>query len=253
MRRFYLPPECAAALTGEELTVEGAQARHMALVLRLGPGEAVEFFDGRGLVLQARLQHMTRDRISAVVAARHQEVGPPRHPRLILAQALLQGKKMDLLVQKANELGVYAMQPLVGRFCDRHGASDAVLARWQRIVIESCKQCRRAVPMALGPVLPPPALIEADFSWAALRLVAHMGNGGERQAELCTDMLQGGTEPVCLVIGPEGGLHRDELAYLQEQGFRSFSLGPRILRAETAALAAVAIVQHLSGALRPQI
>lgn len=258
MRRFYLPPECAAALTGEELTVEGPQARHMALVVRLGTGERVEFFDGRGLVLQARLQQVGHNRIRALVTARHQEIRPSL-PRLVLAQALLQGKKMDLLVQKANELGVHAMQPLVSRFCDRHGTSDAVLARWQRIVVESCKQCRRAVPMALGPVLPPPPLIEADFSWAALRLVAHAADTknaekeGERPSGLCAEMLQGGAEPICLVIGPEGGLHRDELALLQAQGFRSFSLGPRILRAETAALAAMAIIQHLSGALRPQI
>lgn len=249
MRRFYLPPEYAAALDADELTVEGPQARHMALVLRLGSGEAVEFFDGRGLVVQARLQKLTHERISAVVTARRQE-SQPSHPRLVLAQALLKGKKMDFLVQKANELGVHAIQPLVSRFCERHGSSETGLARWQRIVIESSKQCRRAIPMHIGPVLPPPLLTETDFSWAALRLVAHEG---ERQSELSAETLNSGKEPICLVIGPEGGLHPSELACLQEQGFLSFSLGPRILRAETAALAAVAIIQHLSGALRPQM
>ncbi len=249
MRRFYLPPECAAALDTDELTVEGPQACHMARVLRLGAGETVEFFDGRGLVVQACLRRVTHERISALVTARRQETRSD-HPRLVLAQALLKGKKMDFLIQKANELGVHALQPLVSRFCERHGSSETGLARWQRIVIESSKQCRRAIPMHIGPLLPPPLLSEADFSWAALRLVAHEG---ERQSELSKEALTNGKEPICLVIGPEGGLHPCELACLQEQGFLSFSLGPRILRAETAALAAVAIIQHLSGALRPQM
>ena len=106
------------------------------------------------------------------------------------------------------------------------------------------------MPLQVAPSQPVSLLTETDFSWAALRLVAWEE---EQQAGLPIAALEANTGPVCLLIGPEGGLHQEELTWLKEQGFHSFSLGGHVLRAETAAIAAVAIVQYLSGALRPQI
>ncbi len=248
MRRFYLAPGSVPAPPQEMLTITGQQAHHMAQVLRLRPGDVVEFFDGSGQVLRARLQSVEQVRIIVAIAERLQEP-VAGHPQLILAQALLKGNKMDLVVQKANELGVHAFVPLVTRFCEKRSGGEAAAARWQRIVIESCKQCKRAVPMQIGLSQAPPLLSEMDFSWAALRLVAWEA---EKQANLPVATLQQNSGPICLLIGPEGGLHQDELVYLKEQGFQAFSMGSHILRAETAAIAAVAIVQHLSGALQRQ-
>ncbi|NLZ17856.1 MAG: 16S rRNA (uracil(1498)-N(3))-methyltransferase [Desulfobulbaceae bacterium] len=249
MRRFYLSPEFLPVPGQSTIDLVGEQARHLAQVLRLGKGEEVEFFDGLGQILTVRLLAVEPGRISTRVVSRRREA-VAAHPQLVLVQALLKGNKMDLLVQKANELGVQALLPLVSRFCEKRSSSEAAAARWQRIVIESCKQCQRAVPMQIGSVQPPLLLGETDFSWAGLRLVAWED---ERKADLPLNALKENTGPICLLIGPEGGLHTDELSWLQQQDFHAFSLGPRILRAETAAIAAVAIVQYLSGALRPQI
>lgn len=243
MRRFFLP----SLPDGEHDTVEltGPEARHLAQVLRLQPGDEVEFFDGAGRVVLARLETVEPGRVGArALECRREE--PDAAPRLVLAQALLKGKKMDFLAQKANELGVDALLPLVTRFCERRDEGETATARRGRIIIESCKQCGRAAPMRLAEPVP---LAEADFSWAALRLLAWEG---ERAVPLPEAEIRATPGPICLVVGPEGGLHADEAALLRDRGFCAFSLGPLVLRAETAALAAVAMIRHLSGALGPQ-
>lgn len=249
MRRFYLPPDLVPIFDQDTFILKGQEARHMAQVLRLRAGDEVEFFDGSGQVMCARLQTVEQARISLTIIERRRE-SAPAYPPLTLALAQLKGNKMDLVVQKANELGVHAFLPLVTKFCEKRGGGEAAGARWQRIVIESCKQCKRTIPMQIGSAQPVPHLTASDFSWATLRLVAWED---EQQAGLPLAAIDANTGPVCLLIGPEGGLHRDELAWLREQGFQSFSLGSHVLRAETAAIAAVAIIQHLCGALQPQI
>ena len=244
MRRFFLPSLSDGDHGNLELT--GPEARQLAQVFRLRPGDEVEFFDGAGRIVLARLESVEPDRVMARALEERREE-PAASPRLVLAQALLKGKKMDFLAQKANELGVDTLLPLVTRFCERQSEGEAALVRRRRIVIESCKQCGRAIPMR--PAEPVP-LTQADFSWAALKLVAWEG---ERAAALPEAEIRATPGPICLVIGPEGGLHADEAALLLDQGFRSFTLGPLILRAETAALAAVAVIRHLSGALGPQV
>ena len=242
MRRFYLSSLDTQAANAQFLTLSGQEARHLAQVLRLKGGAEVEFFDGTGCIVQARLAEVTPNRVTAqVLAARREE--PEAFPRLVLVQALLKGKKMDLVVQKANELGASELIPLVTRFCEKREGGEAALARWQRILIESCKQCRRAVPMQIRPVQ---TLAEADFSWAATRLVAWEG---EKRQGLPLARLGADSSPICLLVGPEGGLHAEEVAHLAAQGFTAFSLGAQILRAETAALAAVSLIRYLSGAL----
>lgn len=216
----------------------------MATVLRLRPGQTVEFFDGQGTVLTAILRTTDKHLITAEIIERRREEQRDLVP-LTLAQCLLKGKKMDLLVQKATELGVHNFLPIVSRYCENRGERDP-LERWQRIMIEACKQCHRATPMAIMPVTP---LDQADFSPFSHRLVAWEG---EQSAPLPTDFIEA-PGPLCLLLGPEGGLQAEEIESLMQQQFTPFSLGPRILRGETAALAATAIVQYLSGSLRPPL
>jgi len=240
MRRFYLPPE---AIQADQIRLTGAEARHISSVLRLQPGQAVEFFDGQGFVYGAVLALSTRDLVTAAITSRRQEtvaVGSP----LTVAQCLLKGKKMDLLVQKATELGVQTFLPVVSRYCENHGDRDHQGQRWQRIMIEACKQCRRTVPMVIAPVQ---SLDQVDFSAFPHRLAAWEE---EMETGLPTTFVhQPG--PICLLLGPEGGLHDDDRQQLGQWSFTSFSLGPRILRGETACLAAMAIVQYLTGTLKP--
>jgi len=216
----------------------------MAMVLRLKSGQTVEFFDGNGSVHTAVLKVVDKHRVVAEVVETRWEEEILQSP-LTLAQCLLKGKKMDLLVQKATELGVQTFQPLISQYCENRGERNPV-ERWQRIMIEACKQCHRTTPMTIAPVTP---IGEADFSAFDYRLVAWEE---EQSAPLPTDFI-GQPGSICLLLGSEGGLHGTEIAALQQQGFSAFSLGPRILRGETAALAAVSIVQYLSGALRPSL
>jgi 16S rRNA (uracil1498-N3)-methyltransferase len=240
MRRFFLP---AHARTGDLITLTDTEARHIATVLRLTPGHTVEFFDGEGQVVTAILQLVDRRRVTATVTAIRREQSRAHAP-LTLAQCLLKGKKMDLLVQKATELGVQVFLPLASTHCENHGERGHQLERWQRIMIEACKQCHRVTPMTILPVVP---LDQADFTPYAHRLAAWEG---ERLTALPTGFVaQPG--PICLLLGPEGGLHADDLAMLHRSLFTTFSLGRNILRGETAALAAMAIVQYLSGVLQP--
>jgi len=240
MRRFFLSDVLPA---GEYHVLTGAEAHHIAVVLRLKPGQTVELFDGQGTVHTALLQDVARTRVAfAIVATRLEEASSPSP--LTLAQCLLKGKKMDLLVQKATELGVAVFLPVVSRYCENHGERGHQEERWQRIMLEACKQCHRATPMTVLPAMP---LARIDFTAYPHRLAAWEE---ERQSALPTGFvdLPG---PVCVLLGPEGGLHADDIQVLRHWQFATFSLGPRILRGETAALAAMAIVQYLGGALRP--
>lgn len=216
----------------------------MAMVLRLKPGQTVEFFDGNGSVHTAVLTAVDRNRVLAEIVETRREEELLQSP-LTLAQCMLKGKKMDMLVQKATELGVQAFLPLVSRYCENRGERNPA-ERWQRIMIEACKQCHRTTPMKIAPVT---LIGDADFSGYDYRLVAWEE---EQSAPLPTGFIE---QPgsICLLLGSEGGLQASEIAALQQQRFSSFSLGPRILRGETATLAAVSIVQYLSGALQPSL
>ena len=240
MRRFFLP---AHARTDDRIALTGPEARHIASVLRLRPGQAVEFFDGQGGVYAAVLQTADKNQVTATITGTRQEDTAVRSP-LTLAQCLLKGKKMDLLVQKATELGVQAFQPVVSRYCENHGDRDHQEERWRRIMIEACKQSHRTLPMT---ILPATELAQIDFGPFVHRLAAWEE---ERQTPLPTNFADH-PGPICLLLGPEGGLHADDLQALRQADFSTFSLGPRILRGETAALAAVSIVQYLAGALQP--
>ena len=240
MRRFFLSSH---SLTENRLVLAGPEAHHLATVLRLKPGQTVELFDGQGAVHTARLQVVERDRVVAEITATRWEPAVAASP-LTLAQCMLKGKKMDFLVQKATELGVQCFAPLESRYCENHGDRDRQRERWQRIMLEACKQCRRTTPMRILPVTP---LARFEVAAYVHRLVAWEE---ERAAALPADIANR-PGPICVVLGPEGGLHADDLLALRQGQFTAFSLGPLILRGETAALATAAIVQFLAGSLQP--
>lgn len=240
MRRFFLPDTVAV---GDRVTLSDTEARHIGSVLRLKPGHKVELFDGKGNVYTARLDSIDRNRVFLTVEAARMETTGNRFP-LTLAQCLLKGKKMDLLVQKATELGVHAFLPVVSRYCENQGERSQQTERWQRIMIEACKQCHRVTPMAIMPTAP---LAHVDFTSYRHRLFAW-------EEERATGLPNQFTEqpgPICLLLGPEGGFHTDDLQIARRSDFTAFSLGPLILRGETASLAAVSIIRYLSGGLQP--
>ncbi len=241
MRRFFLPP---ASLDGESINIDGPEARHLSQVLRLGPGAHVEFFDGSGLVYVAELVTVGKLRVTARVTDCRQSGTPHSVSPLTVAQALLKGKKMDLLVQKATELGVHAFVPVLSRRCENHGHREHQIERWQRIMIEACKQSHRDEPMLLHPATP---LADLETSGYAHRLAAWE----DEPSQELPGNLAAQPGPICLLLGPEGGLDPSDLDSLRARHFLTVSLGAHILRGETATLAAIAIIQYQTGVLRP--
>jgi len=246
MHRFIVEGSCTV---GEEIALLPDEAHHADSVLRLTPGEAVELLDGQGLYAAA-LTAVDRREVRAVVSARL----PDREPRVrvTLFQALVKGDKFEGIIQKCTELGVHAVQPLeMARCVQRLLQADAKRAeaqreRWQRIAREAAKQCGRAWA--------PPVHLPARMGDAAIA-----GRWGEQQALIVPwEEAEGGSlreifraqdapSRIGLVIGPEGGITEEEIARLHELGARVVTLGPRILRTETAGMAALAALMALCG------
>ncbi|MFH1019522.1 MAG: 16S rRNA (uracil(1498)-N(3))-methyltransferase [Pseudomonadota bacterium] len=244
LRRFFINP---ANITGETAQLTGPEAHHLRTVLRLSPGDPIIFFDGTGARYQARIERILKDRVTATIIGQDQDL-PPK-VRVHLGQALLKGQKMDLVLQKATELGVDTIWPFYSEYGIHKSPKDAQMERWQRIVLEACKQCDRAKPPEIHAareitdlmIHPPPCDARLIF-W-------------EHEARKTLDEALIGKRKDCrslfFLLGPEGGFSKTEVACAHEEGFAPVSLGPRILRAETATLAATAILQFTLGNLSP--
>jgi 16S rRNA (uracil1498-N3)-methyltransferase len=244
MRRFVVRPE---AVDGARVRFDAGEAHHLARVLRLRPGALLEATDGAGRLYTVRLDGLGADQAWGTIQAA--DAGTAESPCAItLAAAVLKGERMTWLVQKATELGVARVVPMTtGRGVVR-AAGDRPSgrhARWQRVAREAVKQCRRAVV----PVVEPPrpfADVLAEVPGHAVAWALWEG-GGRPLAEAARQV--GQPRRLLLLVGPEGGFTRDEAAMAEAAGARLIGLGPRILRAESAALAALAVCQHLFGDL----
>ena len=239
-RRFLVSP---GALRDAEVTFNPAQARQLSAVLRLRAGDPVAVFDGAGHQWTARLTLVTPRRATARLLD-EEAPDPPVRLRLTLAQVVPRGAAMDLIVAKATELGVARIIPLEAAHSVRRGTPPGQRARWRRIIAEATEQCGRRIA---------PELTEAcSLGDLLLRhpdddpLVAcDRGAGSLPLAELCPALATASAATV--VVGGEGGLSAEEVERVRGRGGRLVSLGPRLLRAETAALAALAVLQACAG------
>jgi 16S rRNA (uracil1498-N3)-methyltransferase len=229
---------------GRTLVLPEDTTQHLLRVLRLGTGATVWLFNGDGHDYEARLLGTGKRGAEAeVVGRRAVDVEAPL--RITLAQGIARGEKMDLVLQKSTELGVAAFAPVVTERTEVKLDADRAgkrLAHWQGVVAAACEQSGRAV---LPPVAEPVSLANyAAAETATVRLVLDPRSGtGIRDLPLPP----GAT--VALVAGPEGGLSERDLATLKAAGFGGLRLGPRILRTETAGLAAIAALLALHGDL----
>lgn len=231
----------SGVVVGEEVCLDPMESRHGVQVLRLGRGEEVELLDGRGRRSQARVLVADRRALRVVVEAVIEE---RRSPRVVLMPALLKGKAFDFLVQKATELGVAEVAPVItARTVVRwqEGQGKSWEENVQRTAWEACKQCgnpwlpRWTTPRSLAEVL--------AGSGEGLRMAAMLGDGPRLPGEILDEM-GGPVSGVTVMIGPEGDFTPAEADGIREWGALAMTLGPRVLRAETAALAALAVVQH---------
>jgi 16S rRNA (uracil1498-N3)-methyltransferase len=238
VHRLFVPPEQIAEL----VRLEPAQSRHLETVLRLATGAEVEVFDGRGSSWPARIESAGLLRLGA-------RKGPdPGGADVWLAQSLAKGEKLELVVQKATELGATRILPLaVERSIvrlDRERAERRV-ARLRQIAQEAARQSGRSDV----PALDAPCTL-ADLAGLLRDEPGRRGlllDPDERQLRL--SQAARGASRLLLAVGPEGGFTPLERAQASEAGFALVGLGRRVLRTETAGLAALAIVQHLSGEL----
>ena len=239
MPRFFVeqPPQDGV------LTLEGESAHHAARVLRLRPGEAVTLCDGRGMDFDCIVESVDRQTVVCRVQNSHPALTEPAQ-RITLFMALPKGDKMEWIVQKAVELGASEIVPYLSKNCvSRPDRTESKVERWRRIAVEAAKQCGRGVLPFVQPVIPfAQAAARAAQDETALFLYEN-----ERQTSLRQALAGGLGDTVSLLVGPEGGFAPEEAEAARRAGLKSVSLGTRILRCETAPIAALAAILYAGG------
>ena len=236
-RRFFIPPEL---ICGKETRLPKAEEHHLRNVLRIREGERVEIFDGKGGnwygAVEFRHGEVFVRELTPTHSCRQQKAA-----RLALAMTMIKPSRFEWALEKATELGVDEFIPLYTSRSDIRISGDKIsgrLARWDRITKEASKQCRRIdVPRVRPPLEFHDFLSSEEYSIQNKILFYEKSDNPWRadQKETADDTI------IC--IGPEGGWTDDEIGFAEKSGCVVFSLGPRILRAETAAIAAISIFQ----------
>ena len=248
-RRLFVPAE---RLAGARVTLTGDEHQHVARVLRARPGDALTLFDGAGHEVDGTIVTVGKHDVELTLGARRAGTVTAAPVTLTLLVAVPRGERMELIVQKTTELGVARVVPVV---TDRSVVrpDDKHRARWEKIAREAARQCGRAdVPTVDAPVSLAAAVAAPDLPatrlalWEAERgrsLRAHLAGA------YAADAPGRANPPTALLVGPEGGFAAEEIAVALAAGFVAVSLGPRILRVETAAIVAVALAQAAAGGL----
>jgi 16S rRNA (uracil1498-N3)-methyltransferase len=242
MRRFYIAPD---QISKDEPRLTGSDAHHLCNVLRLKAGDRIVIFDGSGSSYQARIKTADRKTVKLSI---ERPLPAPSEPSLnfTLAQGFLKDKKMDLLVRQLTELGVTRLAPYFAQRSVPTPDPERLRARyhrWEKITLEAMKQSGRSKPMALTPAVSFDQTLEKARSYD-LKLI-FWENITASPPLPATDARKPGK--LFVMIGPEGGFDPTEIEKATAEGFQTISMGPRILRAETAALAAAALVQFHFG------
>jgi 16S rRNA (uracil1498-N3)-methyltransferase len=229
---------------GTATVLTGAQAGHIGRVLRLAEGDRIILFDGSGYDHDAIITAVRSGEITLQVGAGH-DPGLESPIHITLLQGLCRTQRMDTIIQKATELGAARIQPVgtergVAKLEGRRAARRT--AHWRRVAISACEQCGRASIPEVGITEPLAAVLQALEPGGVRIMLTPDGNNDIR------DVVENSV-PVVLFVGPEGGLTNKEKRQAEHAGFRCVRIGPRILRTETAPVAAISIIQYLCGDL----
>lgn len=250
MRYFFIDPSLATKPSAE---IRGSEAHHIKNVLRLRPGDGIKLFDGKGFEYEAVIVNMVTNKVDVRIQCRCR-ADINCETEITVAQAFLKEKKMDDLVRKICELGAAGWLPF---FSQRSIArpDEKRLAgrtrRWERIATEALKQCRRVDTPKIGQALSYKDVLNFGKS-CDLKIVFW-----ENESNPLARNIQSGSEyqpkKILVMLGPEGGFTRQEIKLAEDNGFVIAGLGPRILRAETATIAAFTLVQYLYGDMGPKV
>lgn len=234
MPRFFCPTDLS---TGAELLLPAGAARHVQ-VLRLQPGDGITLFNGQGGEFEATVARMGRSEVAVTVGA-HQPVEREAARAVTLAIGMPANERMDWLVEKATELGVANIQPLLTERCVlrlKGERAEKKVAHWQAVAEAACEQSGRNRVPVVAPVRELAHWL-TEMPAAGARWVLSLREG----VRPARDLLVPGPAALTVVLGPEGGLSSGEEDRLLASGFVPASLGPAVLRSETAALAALVL------------
>ena len=228
--RFFIRPD---SVRENRVTLEPAESRHAISVLRLRRGDAVRLFDGEGREYGGAVEGIQKDRLT--VAVNERAVAEAPSPAITLAVSVIKPERMELLIEKASELGVSSVVPLVTERSVVRLARErreAKIARWQKIALESCKQCGQARVPRIGPVEPFASFVDGigkyDAAFIPSLVVGGMGLGEA--------LKKSRPKSVLVMVGPEGDFTEAEVRRAAGQGALPVSLGPLVMRSETAAI-----------------
>ena len=234
MRRFF-----AEKIEKPLATVRGDEAYHMLRVLRMGAGDFFVLFDGSGMEYVCRIESVDADSLTASVGEERAAAREPK-ARITLYQAVLKKDNMDLVLQKATELGIVAFVPVLAARCVKRPDDAAKLAdKYERIAREAAKQCGRSTMPQIGR-LAELKNVKNEIQKHQIFLLAYE----HADVPIKTRLREFGAADIGVIIGPEGGFEPREAQMLLEAGAIDCSLGGLILRAETAAIAAVSMILY---------
>ncbi|MDH5740287.1 MAG: 16S rRNA (uracil(1498)-N(3))-methyltransferase [Nitrospira sp.] len=242
---FFVPPECIAPPT---ISITGDLLLHLRDSLRITMGETLWFGNGQGTRYQTQITDVSKRAVTGhILEITHEP--PCLAPQLILGQSLLKGEKMDWAIQKATELGIDEFVPIQSRHSVVQLKADRVdhqLARWQRIALEAAQQSEQwRVPI----IAPPQSLAALLTSRGNETMTLMLTERKEGKSLQTVDLPRDATVSMLVLIGPEGGWSKDEVQIADQAGIHPITLGPHILRAETAAIATISILQSRLGNL----
>jgi len=245
MIRIFIPPE---ELISDEIIIRGDNARHLSLVLRVHAGESIAIFDGQGSKYDCTVQTVHKKEVVARLNKKSPYSVESPLP-VILAQGMTKGEKMDLIVQKSTELGVRKIIPVI---TERSQVRDThKVERWRKIILSASQQSGRdKIPEIEGPVTFTDFLNSCspflqERIERSLKLIFSESQEKRNLKKVLSGMRA--ASQVILIIGPEGGFSRNEVMAAADAGFVEVSLGQRILRTETASIAALSIIQYELG------
>jgi 16S rRNA (uracil1498-N3)-methyltransferase len=246
MHRFYISP---ANWNRGALALTGSEAHHARNVLRMKGGEKLVLFDGQGREITAEIVDLTGGEIG--LRKLHEAQTPPLRCRIVVAQAIPKGKNMELILQKAVEIGAAEIEPIISdRTIVRIDSESAAQkqSKWQQIAIEAAKQCgqnwlpRVHTPMKLAELFSAAAVESFD-----LRLIGSLQPDAQHLKKILADYSsehQHRPRSVLMLVGPEGDFTSAELALARRHGCQPITLGPIILRVETAAIYCLSILSY---------
>ena len=245
MARFFIAQR---NLRENEGLITGQELQHLSRALRLGPGDPVTFFDESGREYEGVIRSVTES-VARIEILRSYEVNRESPLEVTLAAGLTKGDKMDLVVEKATELGVRTVVPFVSNYTVPKLDPEKMAKRsrrWRKIALNAAKQCGRTRVPAIGELCDFRELVKQPTE-GALRLL--FWERAARQTLNQVHSTESAVQAVLAVVGPEGGLSVDEANLAEAHGFKLVGLGHRVLRAETAAVAVMSLVQFLWGDL----